>query len=190
MKGIKSKGERLFLFFFLIASYFGKAQGTSNELSYFLSAAEKNSPLLNDYNNQVLITKIDSLKLPAVRGVDTLNNTEQVEISFPKAGTYQIILTGRKAPGRTLFAMAWSADTVRHFLWEFPIRRTLVVPGKEVLLQQGLPGNRLALQTGYPLLPWQALRIIFFAGRYRPIALALLRCGIAPAVLVLSPILF
>lgn len=39
-----------------------------NDLPYFLETAQKNSPLLNDYNNQVMSNRIDSLKLRATYG--------------------------------------------------------------------------------------------------------------------------
>lgn len=37
-------------------------------MSYFLETAKSNSPVLNDYNNQVISNKIDSLKLKATYG--------------------------------------------------------------------------------------------------------------------------
>ncbi|WP_300686004.1 TolC family protein [Chryseobacterium sp.] len=44
-----------------------KAQ-TEHALPYFITAAQANSPLLNDYNNQVMSNKIDSLKLRSAYG--------------------------------------------------------------------------------------------------------------------------
>ncbi len=44
-----------------------KAQ-TEHSLPYFIQAAQNNSPLLNDYNNQITFNKIDSLKLRANYG--------------------------------------------------------------------------------------------------------------------------
>lgn len=41
---------------------------TGHTLSYFITQAQANSPLLNDYNNQVMSNKIDSLKLRATYG--------------------------------------------------------------------------------------------------------------------------
>lgn len=41
---------------------------SKNTLSYFLTTAETNSPVLNDYNNQVISNRIDSLKLRASYG--------------------------------------------------------------------------------------------------------------------------
>lgn len=57
--------------FLFLAVFFGcitiKAQ-SKNTLSYFLETAKSNSPVLNDYNNQVISNKIDSLKLRATYG--------------------------------------------------------------------------------------------------------------------------
>lgn len=57
----------IFYVVFLINGYKASSQ-TSVPLNYFLQAAEKNSPLLNDYNNQIFSAKIDSLKLKAAYG--------------------------------------------------------------------------------------------------------------------------
>ena len=40
----------------------------TNVLPYFLSTAQSNSPILNDYNNQIISNKIDSLKLKSTYG--------------------------------------------------------------------------------------------------------------------------
>lgn len=58
---------RRFLFLMLFFSCL-KLNAQSNTLSYFLATAQSNSPLLNDYNNQVISNKIDSLKLKATYG--------------------------------------------------------------------------------------------------------------------------
>lgn len=44
------------------------AAQTNHDLSYFLSAARTNSPVLNDYNNLVVAARIDSMKLRATYG--------------------------------------------------------------------------------------------------------------------------
>ena len=54
------------LIFDLIISFSVNAQATS--LRQFISIAEGNSPLLNDFNNQVLANKIDSIKMRAFYG--------------------------------------------------------------------------------------------------------------------------
>lgn len=52
----------------LIFSHFKINAQSKNTLSYFLTTAQSNSPLLNDYNNQVISNRIDSLKLKATYG--------------------------------------------------------------------------------------------------------------------------
>lgn len=52
-----------FLLLFLFCVH-ANAQ-SKNTLSYYLDIAQKNSPVLNDYNNQVFLNRIDSLKLRA-----------------------------------------------------------------------------------------------------------------------------
>ncbi|MDR0793145.1 MAG: TolC family protein [Chitinophagaceae bacterium] len=44
------------------------AAQSKNTLDYFLAEAEKNSPVLNDYNNQIISNKIDSLMLRSTYG--------------------------------------------------------------------------------------------------------------------------
>ncbi len=58
---------RSFLFLMLFFSCL-KLNAQSNTLSYFLATAQSNSPLLNDYNNQIISNRIDSLKLKATYG--------------------------------------------------------------------------------------------------------------------------
>ena len=58
---------RLFLFSILFIGY-SKMNAQSKTLSYFLTTAETNSPVLNDYNNQIIANRIDSLKLKATYG--------------------------------------------------------------------------------------------------------------------------
>ncbi len=46
----------------------------------------------------------------AVRGRDSVNNIEQVTIATPAAGTYTLVVTGRRQPfGKTDFVVTWSA---------------------------------------------------------------------------------
>ncbi len=46
----------------------------------------------------------------AIRGRDSLNNIEQVTLSAPAPGTYQLVVRGRKQPyGKTDFALTWAA---------------------------------------------------------------------------------
>lgn len=57
------------VFFLVVQSLFEKvsAQQTIN-LDYFINAVQANNPILNDYNNQAFILRIDSLKLKSDYG--------------------------------------------------------------------------------------------------------------------------
>ncbi|GAA5101676.1 hypothetical protein GCM10023210_41780 [Chryseobacterium ginsengisoli] len=80
---------RSLLFSMLFFSCF-KINAQSNTLSYFLATAQSNSPLLNDYNNQVISNKIDSLKLKA---------------------TYGFIITGEGSAGYSPNVKGWGYDS-------------------------------------------------------------------------------
>lgn len=73
---------------------------SGNTLSYFLEAAEKNSPLLNDYNNQVAIAKIDSQKLRATYGFLVSADANGNYSPYYKGWGYDKALSN----GQTLFA--------------------------------------------------------------------------------------
>jgi hypothetical protein len=63
----------------------------------------------------------DSLLLPPVRTIDTLNNTEQITVDLPEEGEYIIEVNGRKViTGSQPFALAYQIDTTNHFLWNYP----------------------------------------------------------------------
>ncbi|WP_346984595.1 hypothetical protein [Chryseobacterium sp. POE27] len=63
---------------------------SKNTLPYFLATAETNSPVLNDYNNQIFSNRIDSLKLKA---------------------TYGFILTGEGTAGYSPNIKGWGYDS-------------------------------------------------------------------------------
>jgi len=78
----------------------------------------------------------DSLAQPARKGIDTLNNTEQVTIQMPVAGTYQITITGRNVPsGSQPFAIAVHWDTLDQFIWTSPVKGDPCTAGKEVVFR-------------------------------------------------------
>ncbi|WP_127132337.1 S8 family peptidase [Pseudoflavitalea rhizosphaerae] len=62
----------------------------------------------------------DSLNKPAHRGIDTINNIEQVSLDFPEPGQYQLIIKGSKVSGPQAFSIAWQADTANRFQWYAP----------------------------------------------------------------------
>jgi hypothetical protein len=65
---------------------------------------------------------LDSLRKPAQRQIDTINNTEQVTIANPTAGIYAIHVKGRKVPlGPQKFYMAYQAVQANKFEWIYPV---------------------------------------------------------------------
>jgi hypothetical protein len=63
----------------------------------------------------------DSLLLPARRGRDTLNNTEQILITFPQAGTYTLrVLATQLQTAAQAFSLAFGTDSLRQLEWRSP----------------------------------------------------------------------
>lgn len=95
----------------------------------------------------------DSLRLPATRARDTLNNVEQITLDLPTPGMYEIQI---KAATQNLagqsFAVVYTLDTLRRFNWIYPLRHDPAVAGKEVLLswETNLP-DTLALLEWKPV---------------------------------------
>lgn len=74
----------------------------------------------------------DSLRKNAVRKRDTLNNHEQITISLPVAGTYNIKVIGASIPTLTqTYAIAWQYDTLSHFLFSYPVKGDLLDPERK-----------------------------------------------------------
>lgn len=77
----------------------------------------------------------DSLRLPAVRGRDTLNNVEQITLDFPPAGQYEIQVSGTRVEAATqAFSIVWSWKMADKFTWFFPKKSAPVTAAREVLL--------------------------------------------------------
>ncbi|MEO5967402.1 MAG: TolC family protein, partial [Ferruginibacter sp.] len=68
----------------------------------FLSIAEENSPLLNDFNNQILANKIDSIKLRALYGINVTGEGSASYAPVINGWGYDNALTN----GQTVFAGA------------------------------------------------------------------------------------
>lgn len=78
----------------------------------------------------------DSLRNPARRGRDTLNNIEQATLDFPAAGVWEIrISTPAVLSGEQGFALAWAMDTLRHFEWVYPFSNAPVPGGEDLVLR-------------------------------------------------------
>lgn len=77
----------------------------------------------------------DSLRLPAQRGLDTLNNVEQITLDAPAAGQYIIRVSAREllSAGQS-FALAYDWDLEGKFEWTYPLQNDPAVAAREVLL--------------------------------------------------------
>jgi hypothetical protein len=92
----------------------------------------------------VLSAHPDSLDYPAVRGMDTVNNTEQISLLFPEAGQYQLVLDGSKLKAATQqVAVAWQTENAGVFLFTYPAAGQALEIGKAQLIrwQTGVQGT-------------------------------------------------
>jgi len=128
---------RSLLFSMLFFSCF-KINAQSNTLSYFLATAQSNSPLLNDYNNQVISNKIDSLKLKASYGFIVTGGGNAGYSPNIKGWGYDSALTN----GQSLFAGVRAAK-------EFISRNNLNtrLAGINANIAQVLAQKNISLQT-------------------------------------------
>jgi hypothetical protein len=78
----------------------------------------------------------DSLRMPAHRGTDTLNNLEQVRILLPDTGTYRVKVSASDWPDGLpqAFSVCWRFDTARYFRWHSPLRTDPLEAGLESVL--------------------------------------------------------
>lgn len=77
----------------------------------------------------------DSLKLPAVRGRDTLNNVEQISVELPQAGDYLLRVKGSRVSNAQPYFLAYGADEQDRFEWMFPMMHDPVQAATGVLLR-------------------------------------------------------
>lgn len=71
----------------------------------------------------------DSLRQLPVRKRDSLNNTEQITITLPPSGTYQVQVKGYAIPGSAqAYAIAWQYDTLEHFRFSYPVKNDPLFP--------------------------------------------------------------
>lgn len=107
----------------------------------------------------------DSLLKPANRGVDTLNNQEQVTIENPLAGRYKIIVNATEVNGLQDFALNWYKDK-DSFFWSFPVKGDKIEKNKEVTLRWNQP---LKTNTTLEILNsgnWENLGIVLSGSRF------------------------
>jgi hypothetical protein len=95
--------------------------------------------VLNSFPNK------DSLLLPAIRRIDTLNNTEQITIDNPQPGNYLVQVKGTKIQTSVPqpFAVAYQFDTVNSFRWTYPNTTNVLSASKQNVIrwQTNIVGN-------------------------------------------------
>ncbi|KUG06607.1 hypothetical protein ASU33_04495 [Solirubrum puertoriconensis] len=79
---------------------------------------------------------LDSLKLPARRGVDRLNNVEQITVGAPAAGAYEVRVNGTTvaAGPEQEFAVAYEFET-QGLTWSNPVAGTALNAGQQQRLR-------------------------------------------------------
>lgn len=75
--------------------------------------------------------KADSLLLPAHRGRDSLNVTEQITLSTPLPGEYLLRVKGHQVNNRQSFYIAYQWDTLQQFYWTSPVHTDHFLPGED-----------------------------------------------------------
>jgi hypothetical protein len=84
----------------------------------------------------------DSLILTARRGLDTINNIEQITLLAPAPGEYEIVVKGKKIiSGTQEFSLTWLTETSDDFQWTFPSASDNLLPGKKNILRWTGGGN-------------------------------------------------
>jgi hypothetical protein len=92
---------------------------------------------------------LDSLALPARRRADHINNVEQVTISLPAAGTYQLRVRGYAVPsGPQAFSLAYEV-VAPTFEWLVPSAIRNVRPAQPTLLRWQYAGTATAARLEY-----------------------------------------
>ncbi len=104
----------------------------------------------------------DSLRLAARRGLDTLNNVEQISLDFPADGLWEIrIIAPQGMTGTQDFALAWSWDTLEHFAWNYPFANDPAPANTEVVLrwETNLPDSFARLEWRlWPSVDWRLIK--------------------------------
>lgn len=97
---------------------------------------------------------LNALALPAIKGLDTLNNVEQVVVTLPEAGVWEIqVKAASNQTGMQHYSLAWSLDTLHTFQWHYPLPGAPAYSGTPVVLQW-----QTNIPTPAGLLQWRDVR--------------------------------
>ncbi len=76
-----------------------------------------------------IVSADDSLSEDAHRGIDSINNVEQITTQNPFSGVYHINVHGKKVTnGAQEYSLAWEIISSKEFTWVFPTRSDHLVP--------------------------------------------------------------
>ena len=103
---------------------------------------------------------VDSLRLPARPGTDTLNSIEQIVIDQPVSGSYRIHVDRSKTNGvAQAFTLVWSMDMEDDFQWTYPTGSDALPPGTRNVLRwstsRSMPGHIELRRASMP--QWQRI---------------------------------
>jgi len=70
--------------------------------------------------------QLNALNAAAVRGIDRLNNVEQITLNLPPAGQYQVLVRGHQLETEEqAFSITYQMDSLEHFQWWSPGPNTI-----------------------------------------------------------------
>lgn len=146
---------RIMLYWHDVEAAAGVSKALVNDLDLVVvdSASQRHLPyVLNTFPHP------DSLNLPAVPGIDSLNNVEQVELLQPAAGTYTIQVTGRAIPmGTQDFFVVYTLEQPGLTL-TYPIGGETFNPNEAELIRWDALADTGSFQVDYTLdggISWQ-----------------------------------
>jgi hypothetical protein len=77
----------------------------------------------------------DSLRRPAIRARDSLNNAEQVTIDLPVSGSYEVTVRAGQLSVAQPYFLSWQLVPQERFEWLFPVGGDNLESGKPALLR-------------------------------------------------------
>lgn len=126
-----------------------------NDLDLSLKKTAENKEwlpwILNTFPN------VDSLKKPAARGHDHLNNVEQITVENPGEGSYQLLIEGHNLfTSSQKYYMAYDLDSINTFEWIKPSMEDLMTAGQQntVSWETNMVGNAFIEYSLPPFTNW------------------------------------
>jgi hypothetical protein len=134
------------------------------ELENVLTGERWKPWVLNSY------PQIDSLKKPAERKRDSLNNVEQITLDNPAGGVYLLHINGFNVSGVQDFFLAYQYDSTGVFEWQFPTSIDFVTSAQSnVIRWEPIDGSGLLEYSIDSGANWQTIQtnVNLLSGLYR-----------------------